>query len=311
VVVADLLPPVAAFAAAWAVIALLLGRASRHLPLDRPNERSLHQVPVPRTGGIGLMAGALPALAWSAPGLRPIALLALGLSAVSLADDFRHLPSGIRLAAHLAAAATGCALILAGHPWWVLAAAVLAVGWMTNLYNFMDGSDGLAGGMAVFGFGACAARALAMGDTPVGVGCLCVVAGSVAFLRYNFHPGMIGIAGIARGLWPIWFPVLSFSPFVADATVTLARRGLRGERVWQAHREHYYQRLVRSGLGHRNTALAEYAVMLAAAASAVVLAGLPDPMAWAACALWGAIYVLLARAVDRRWRDHPAAAHVQ
>ena len=62
--------------------------------------------------------------------------------------------------------------------------------------------------------------------------------------------------------WPVWFPLLVFSPFIVDATVTLIKRSVRGAKLSEAHREHYYQRLVQLGVGHRNTALFEYALML-------------------------------------------------
>jgi hypothetical protein len=63
-------------------------------------------------------------------------------------------------------------------------------------------------------------------------------------------------------MFDIWVPVLVFSPFMVDATVTLFRRLFRGEKVWRAHREHYYQRLVLAGWGHRKTVLAEYGLMI-------------------------------------------------
>ena len=154
----------------------------------------------------------------------------------------------------------------------------LATMWVTNLYNFMDGSDGLAGGMALFGFGAYALAAWLAGDAVFVVVAASIAAAAAAFLVFNFPPAKVfmgdagsiplgflaaalGILGWRAGHWPLWFPVLVFSPFIIDASVTLARRLLRGERVWRAHRSHYYQRLVQLGWGHRNTALAEYALM--------------------------------------------------
>src|SRR6476659_1011719 len=112
----------------------------------------------------------------------------------------------------------------------------------------------------------------------------CVAAAAAAFLLFNFHPARIfmgdagaiplgflaatlGVTGWINGLWPLWLPVLVFSPFIADASVTLAKRALRGEKIWQAHREHYYQRVVRAGFGHRNMALLGYILMFAAGIS--------------------------------------------
>jgi UDP-N-acetylmuramyl pentapeptide phosphotransferase/UDP-N-acetylglucosamine-1-phosphate transferase len=93
---------------------------------------------------------------------------------------------------------------------------------------------------------------------------------AAVFLKANFHPariflgdvgsvplgflaGALGALGVYRDLVPVWFPFVVFAPFFVDATVTLLRRMLRGERFWQAHREHYYQRLVQMGWGHRRT----------------------------------------------------------
>jgi UDP-N-acetylmuramyl pentapeptide phosphotransferase/UDP-N-acetylglucosamine-1-phosphate transferase len=195
-------------------------------------------------------------------------------------------------------------------------ALVLALGWMTNLYNFMDGSNGLAGGQALFGF---AALGWAAGDTPLAWTAWACVGAASGFLIFNFDParvfmgdagsivlgflaGALGLAGWQQGLWPLWFPLLAFSPFVVDATVTLLRRGLRGEKVWQAHREHYYQRLVRMGWSHRRTALAEYALMAAVALSALALRSAPPLMQIAGLVLWAVLFLLLMVQVDFRWR---------
>ena len=110
-----------------------------------------------------------------------------------------------------------------------------------------------------------------------------------------------GLLGWSRDVWPLWFPFLVFSPFIVDATLTLLRRGLRGERVWQAHREHCYQRLVRMGWGHRRTVFAEYGLMLATSASALLLLTLSMPFQYAGLLLWAVVYAGLVLAVDRAW----------
>ena len=86
-----------------------------------------------------------------------------------------------------------------------------------------------------------------------------VFLGDAGSVPLGFLAGVLGVAGWTAGAWPAWFPLLVFSPFVVDASVTLLRRALRGERVWHAHREHLYQRMVRSGLGHGRTAALWYA----------------------------------------------------
>lgn len=306
--------PLAAFLACWLLLTWLL-RGDR-LPMDHPNERSLHAAPTPRIGGVGIMAGVGVASLWVADdALLPVALGAFALAAVSLLDDLRGLPVRVRFLAHFIVAA-GCLLAL-GLSGWTLLAGTLAVVWMTNLYNFMDGADGLAGGMAAIGFGALALAAW-MGDAP-GLAAFCgaIAAAALAFLRFNFPPATLfmgdagsiplgflaaalGILGARQEVWPWLFPLLVFSPFIVDASVTLGRRGLRGEKVWRPHRSHYYQRAVLLGASHRQLALAAYALMLAAAALAFALRILPQFAAWLLI-LSGATYLLIFLAIDWRW----------
>jgi len=230
-----------------------------------------------------------------------------------------------RLAAHFVAGALFAAGVLADHG--VAAAALATVGlvWMANLYNFMDGSDGLAGGMALIGFSFYGVAAAVSGATTFALVNFSVAAAAGAFLVFNFHParvfmgdagsvplgfvaGALGILGWLQGHWTWWFPFLVFSPFIADASATLARRLCAGEKVWRAHRDHYYQRLVQLGWGHRKTALAEYALMLAC--GAVGLAGLAAPAAIQAALVGAACaaYLALIAAVDRAWRRRPPVA---
>lgn len=309
---------------AVAVIAGAL-RIKQILPMDHPNQRSLHETPIPRTGGIGIMAGLAAGwlLVW--PGwLMPLLGLALALSALSLLDDFRGLPVKLRLGAQLAAAVclVGLGPELPGGLVTVVLA-VLAIAWMANLYNFMDGANGLAGGMAVIGFGFYALDAWLAGAVDFALAAGCVAAAALGFLLFNFDPARIfmgdagsvplgflaaglGLAGWQDGLWPPAFPLLVFSPFIADASVTLARRFLRGEQVSQPHREHYYQRLVRLGLGHRDVALPAYGLMLAAGLSALVMPvdSLPGQAAFVLA--WLAVYAGLMFWVDWRWEKRRA-----
>lgn len=315
------LPPLLAFGVACALLFLLL-RA--RIALDQPNARSLHATPVPRTGGLALLGGA--AAGWLAAGvwIAPLMLGAALLLAVSLIDDLRGLPAAARLSAQFAAAWGGVAMI----PWPEIGAigllgATLAVVWGCNLYNFMDGSDGLAGGMALIGFSGYGLAALGAQHDAIAAMSLCIAAAALAFLLFNFHPArlfmgdagsvplgfmaaLLGILGWRQGIWPEWFPLLVFSPFVADASVTLARRLLRGEKVWQAHREHYYQRLVLMGWGHRKVALAAYALMALAAISACWGLTLGARGQWALAAAWAALYGILMATTDRNWKRFAA-----
>jgi UDP-GlcNAc:undecaprenyl-phosphate/decaprenyl-phosphate GlcNAc-1-phosphate transferase len=293
------------------------------LGLDHPNLRSLHHVPIPRSGGLGVQLGVLLAAMMIGPGLPWTLWAAWGVMIViSLVDDLRDTPALGRLITHLIAAGAFAFGELFEHAGFLYAVfATLALTWMANLFNFMDGSDGLAGGMAVSGFAFYGVAAWHAGDTGFALLNISIAAAAGAFLAFNFHPariflgdvgsvplgflaGAFGVLGWLSGKWTLWFPALLFSPFIADASVTLARRLLRGEEVWRAHREHYYQRLVRIGWGHRKTAIAEYFLMLAAGSSALL--GLEWPQAAQAglCAVWLAIYVVLMRSIDRSWSQH-------
>lgn len=301
------------------VLAWLAGPGAPALAIDRPNERSLHQRPVPRVGGLGILAGVVPALLFAGmPG--PVIIASLLLGVVSFFDDRHGLPILLRFGSHFAAVIFFMLYLPQGTvASWVWPVLALALVWMTNLYNFMDGSDGLAGGMAVFGFGACAIAAAMGSDEALAVSATVVCAAALAFLFFNFHParvfmgdagsiplgflaGCFGMLGWTRGLWPAWFPVAAFGPFIADASVTLGRRMLRGERFWQAHRTHYYQRLVQSGFGHRNTALAAYGVMATSVLLALVALRVDGVGRVAVGVTWIVLHVGAGTWIDRRWR---------
>jgi UDP-N-acetylmuramyl pentapeptide phosphotransferase/UDP-N-acetylglucosamine-1-phosphate transferase len=305
-----------------ATIIALMFRSGRAGPVDLPNNRSLHSVPVPRSGGVGILAGIAAGWTGAMPPSLWLAALCV-LAAVSLIDDHRPLSAAVRLAVQLLAALAVVACSAWPATGLVFAAlAVLYIVWMINLYNFMDGANGLAGGMALFGFAAYACAATLAGYPDLGLWAACVAGAAAGFLHFNFDPArvfmgdvgsvplgflaaVLGLEGIGRGAWPLWFPILVFLPFVADATVTLIKRGLRGEKVWQAHREHYYQRLVRAGWSHRKLALWSYALMLAFSASACVLTALPARLQWVlamccALALAGILFV-----VDRWLQRQP------
>jgi UDP-N-acetylmuramyl pentapeptide phosphotransferase/UDP-N-acetylglucosamine-1-phosphate transferase len=316
--------PLTAFAAAlFAIWWLARGRLAVRL-LDHPNPRSLHEAPVPRSGGLGLHAGALLAISIIAPHLPLSLWIALAvLLLVSFVEDLHGIPALWRLALHLVVSVLFSAAVLSGeHGALTIAVVALAIAWMANLYNFMDGSDGLAGGMAALGFGFYGAAASLAGSTEFALVNLSIAAAAAAFLVFNFHPARIfmgdagsvplGFLAAALGLigwlqqdWTWWFPPLVFSPFIVDASVTLARRLLRREKVWQAHRDHYYQRLVQLGWGHRRTALAEYAAM--AASGVIALGGLALPVAMQAALLAAvaAAYLAIIALIERAWRSQP------
>jgi UDP-N-acetylmuramyl pentapeptide phosphotransferase/UDP-N-acetylglucosamine-1-phosphate transferase len=301
--------------------------------LDHPNARSLHDRPVPRGGGLAILVAVFVcgvAVAWlyPAPGLAGIAAGIIVVAVVSFLDDRYSVPPPYRLLAHTAAAVV---ILFSGYVLksfeiagtsldWPLAVGAgfsfLFVVWTINLYNFMDGMDGFAGGMAMFGFGALAAMGWMAGHDLFLAVNLIVAAAAAGFLVFNFPPARIFLGdvgsstlgslaaalslwGARDGVFPFWIAVLVFSPFIVDATVTLARRALRGERVWQAHKTHYYQRLVQLGWGHRRTVLVEYGLMAACALSAVLAVGRTPAVQWSAIAAWTIAYLALGVGVAR------------
>ena len=320
---------VAAFAVAWGVTCLCCRPGSWLYFLDHPNARSLHVRPTPRTGGVGVMAGiAAAALVTIATGGAGRALLAaLGgafvLAGLGLADDRAGLSARLRLLAQLLVA--GAFLVVAGVAggWAMGLLLLLGLVWMGNLYNFMDGSDGLAGGMALFGFGAFAWAAGQGGASALAAVCAGVAAAAAGFLCFNFHParifmgdvgsvplgflgGALGLVGWRAGAWPLWFPLLVFAPFIFDATVTLLRRALRGEKVWQAHRSHYYQRMVQMGLGHRGTALRAYGLMAGCGAAALAGLRMGFSLQCAIITMCITAHLIVGYRIDRAWRRHRA-----
>jgi UDP-N-acetylmuramyl pentapeptide phosphotransferase/UDP-N-acetylglucosamine-1-phosphate transferase len=297
--------------------------------LDRPNERSSHVAPTPRGGGIAPVGAVL--LAWVALGLwgrASLAIVDVALGTVLLAlvcwlDDLRSLSPATRLAAQAAAVAIGLYALPATHNWlqqWLGPAAYFAATgllwmWWVNLFNFMDGIDGLAASeAATIGGGLLAVAALGRGvDPALAVLAAAVLGASLGFLAWNWSPArvflgdvgsaplgyltgflLIGLA--ARGHWMVALIVPLY--FLVDATLTLARRLLRREKVWQAHRQHYYQQAVRHGLGH--AAVVERVI---AADLALIGCGWMAENGWGPISLGAAVAVvaaLLAVLVRRR-----------
>ncbi len=317
----------AAFLISMVVTRRFCDPTSRFHVLDQPNDRSLHSQPTPRGGGLAILLavyvcgiGAIymhdrsqgPSYGW----VGGSGLLVAGISYL---DDRFTLPSGLRFIVHTLAAA----LIASGGfvinrlelpglelslPYWIgVIFTLLFVVWMLNLYNFMDGMDGFAGGMTVFGFGAFAVLGLFAGNMLFSVLNLIIAAAALGFLVFNFPPARIfmgdvgsstlGFLAASMSLWaadeqvfPFWLAVLIFSPFIVDATVTLIRRLLRGEKVWQAHKTHFYQQLVQAGWGHRKTVLLEYAIMLGCGITALWAVRATAETQLAVLSIWVLVY---------------------
>ena len=162
--------------------------------------------------------------------------------------------------------------------WFAAPVSLLFLLWMTNLYNFMDGMDGFAGGMTTLGFGFLAYFGWRAEHPFMLLTATLVSMSALGFLVHNFPParifmgdvgsiplgftgGALMLVGLRDGLFDFWVPMMIFSPFILDATVTVLRRAWQRQKIWEAHRDHYYQRLVLLGWGHRKTVLVEYGLM--------------------------------------------------
>ena len=179
-------------------------------------------------------------------------------------------------------------------------AAALSVAWivwLTNLYNFMDGIDGLATSQAVIAGTALAVAGVGVGNPFIAITGACLAAASAGFVVFNWPPArvfmgdvgstflgfsfaglcLLGNLGVGGARLPIEFGLLLLAPFLFDGLVTLGRRVLRGERWYAAHRSHFYQRLVQGGLSHQQvTALyAGLAVVAAVVGLATLAVGPP------------------------------------
>lgn len=274
-----------AFPAALLLTRLYLPLARRWQQLDAPNARSAHRRPIASSGGLPLLLALLFGLAAAQLlgaadfGRREVLalLLALLLCAAGAADDRRPLPVALRLPLFLLLAAVAAGLYAppagaATLP--AFALLTLALAWLINLYNFMDGIDGLAALQ-------CSVVAAALGGCGwLGEASAAYVAAALAtaavygaFLRFNWPParlfmgdagslsagfllGWLGLWGCSAGFVPASLWLLLMSPFLVDTGYTLLARLLRGERITEAHSQHVYQRLARRWRSHRRVDLA-------------------------------------------------------
>lgn len=257
--------------------------------MDIPNERSAHSIPTPRGGGVAIVAAFLLAL----PVLALAGLLSLHslfafwgagalIAVIGFADDHGHIAARWRLLGHFVAAVWvliwfgGIAPVeLVGGivrlGWAGLIIGAFFLVWMLNLYNFMDGIDGLASAQAVT---VCLGMCLiywVLGVVDLIWAPLMLAAAVAGFLYWNFPPARIfmgdagsGFLGLTLGsmvlqaAWVnpalLWSWLVLLAVFIVDATFTLARRLIRGDKVYQAHSSHAYQHAARRW-GHKRVTL--------------------------------------------------------
>ena len=264
-------------AACFLTVALGMPLLRSRLVQDTPNPRSSHATPTPRGGGILVVGVAL--VAWIgalALGLfrhpaaaRVAILVAVTLAAVSWMDDRRSLSPGVRLLVQIAGVAATLAFLprfTAYPPALEFLVALLGWVWFVNLYNFMDGIDGLAAAETV-GIGVSVTVIAPASAWPA----LALAGAALGFLVWNWPPARVFLGDV--GSVPIGYllgfllieaapdtgvPAVLLPPlaFLFDASITLIRRVLRREKPWEAHRSHAYQRAARSGWSHRRITLA-------------------------------------------------------
>jgi Fuc2NAc and GlcNAc transferase len=265
--------------------------------LDTPNERSSHTVATARGGGLAIVLVTLAAAAVNAgPNAvrdphRYLWMIGAALVAVvGFVDDSRGLSQRLRITAHcLAAAALVWSVGAPTIPWHgeTMHLGALGVGmsfiatiWSINLFNFMDGTDGLAGAEAVFVFAAASALECIVPSGARSFALLVpLAAASLGFLLWNWPPARIFMGDVGSGYLgfliaatalitshsdglSLWTWTVLYGAFIADSTVTLITRLIRRERIYVAHRSHAYQKLSRRWHSHRRVLLLFAAVNL-------------------------------------------------
>lgn len=263
--------------------------------MDIPNARSSHRQPTPRGGGVAFVIAFLvfgAASAWhedlAMRSFMAVAGAGAWVAMIGFLDDHGHIKARWRLLAHAAAAAW--VLIVGAHlpavtvlgvniaaQWLWVGFWALYMVWMLNLYNFMDGIDGLAAGQAVFVAGGGAVLYWVVGRPADAWMPLLLAASVLGFLVWNFPPARIFMGDAGSGFLGITLAVLSLQAtainmnlfwgwlilsgvFIVDATFTLLRRLLKGGRIYEAHRTHAYQYASRKWKAHRPVTLGVYAL---------------------------------------------------
>lgn len=272
--------PATLAASIWAV-RCSIAYAYRRGMLDHPGQRRSHRIATARGGGIGIVLACLIAMPlalvsfsrpWPSALALTMAIALIMLSAIGWCDDHRSLRVLPRLAVQLLAIGLFSAALLShGRSWLWMPLLVLAGTWSVNLHNFMDGIDGLLAQQAIFVGASLALLALSVAQMALAVAAASLAVASLGFWVYNRSPARIFMGDVGSGsiglliftliamLWwtdlrLLWPGLILCSCFIADASLTLLSRLLRGRRWYAAHREHLYQWLVRYRYTHAQAA---------------------------------------------------------
>lgn len=278
------------FIVALGITAWLRRYAVMKAIFDMPNARSSHTVPTPRGGGLAIVVVFLLATL----GLYGIQMIPLSLmlalvgggalvAAIGYCDDRRSLAARWRFLAHMLAAiwvlyclgglpVLDFGVVRVTAPFLGFVLAWLAIIWSINLYNFMDGIDGCSGAEGLFLSISSAVFFLIVGDSGLATLCFCLAASIAGFLYWNWPPAKIFLGDVGSGFLGFVFIVLAihagnqdygsivfwlllFALFLSDATFTLIYRVSKKQKLYQAHREHAYQKVVDAGWNHQKMTL--------------------------------------------------------
>ncbi len=303
--------PLVTFLLALLLVGRLVSVTQRRGHLDRPGPRSSHQLPTPTGGGLGFMlalwfTGALALLvpAWfGEPALPPewriLLALAMPLTLVGLIDDWRGVPARYRLLLQvLIAVLFAWALGEQGTlPWWAWSGIVVALVWTMNAYNFMDGSNGMAGMQGLFSGILLSVVFWRADQSGLALAAACLTAACAGFLPWNIpqarifmgDSGSVPLGFLIAGLcllgaftgalaWPT--AILVLAVFHVDAGLTLLSRMRSGERWYTAHNRHVYQRLIAQGWSHGQVLLLYSAINLLIVAPGVMLGNINKQWSW-------------------------------
>ncbi|MEE8379351.1 MAG: glycosyltransferase family 4 protein [Gammaproteobacteria bacterium] len=299
---------VVCFVFSISVTGILQTYALKHSLIDVPNERSSHSLPTPRGGGLSIVIPVLLSIAvlFFTAQLETNITLALGagcffVASVGWIDDHRHIPANWRAllygitavsAVYFLAVSDSYRSVYQNIPFAIVSSVLIVIWivWMTNLYNFMDGTDALAAIQTI-----CAGISIGVifwleGQYGLATVCFVISASSCGFLFWNWPPakifmgdvgscslgfcfGVLAVIGEIQGSVPFAVFFILLSIFICDTTFTLLMRIFANEKWYQAHKSHAYQRLVQLGMSHKKLAIIVLFV------NVLIL----WPLAWAAC----------------------------
>ena len=265
--------------------------------VDTPNHRTSHKGNVPRGGGLvivvilllcQLILAIISERYWVMGGLAGVVMIWSCLSGwddwQSLSPRFRFIFQLLFTTMILLAFGYVTEIQISSNQFIYLSIAgvfltFIGVIWMVNLYNFMDGVDGLAASQTIIAAITLAFWFWQSGDLQLAIMCVVLAAASYGFLLWNWHPAKIFMGDVGsitigalfatliifantRYQIPVISLVLLFGVFVYDASLTILRRLYRREKIWLPHRSHYYQRLVAAGVGHHHVVMMQSIVMM-------------------------------------------------